>query len=80
MLKDLTNNETQQKFYKTNLNEVRISFYNRQARNSQVASSARFNNIMSSIDIDGNEVPEEIDIDEDGEQQEDDNFAQSMPA
>jgi hypothetical protein len=30
LLKDLTNADTQSKFYKTNLGEVRISFYNRQ--------------------------------------------------
>jgi len=36
---------------------------------------------MSSIDIDGNEVPEEIDMEEEVENDDDnDNFAQSMPA
>jgi DNA-binding protein YbaB len=60
---------------------VKISFYNRQNRMSQISSTTRFNNVMNSIEMEGNEVPEEIDIEEDGEQEDDnDNFAQSMPA
>lgn len=83
LLKDLTNIDTQQKFYKNNLNEVKISFYNRSQRNNAVNSSSnthRFNSMMHSIDhMDENEVQEDIDI-EDNDEGDLDNFAQSMPA
>jgi hypothetical protein len=43
LLKDLTNSETQQKFNKQNLNELKISFYMRSQRNN----AARFNNAVA---------------------------------
>jgi hypothetical protein len=56
-LKDLTNLDTQQKFNKTNLNEVKIAFYNRTNKSSNIRQSG-FNPLE---DVNANEIPEDID-------------------
>ncbi len=83
LLKDLTNLDTQQKFNKTNLNEVKIAFYNRTNKSSNVRTSG-FNPL---VDDNTQEIAEDIDYQDDNQgfdDEEDDycdrDFAQSMPA
>ena len=56
LLRDLTNSETQQKFIKQNMSEVKISFYNRRG-----GTMIRQSTVQNPLEISAEEVPEEID-------------------
>lgn len=70
LLKDLTNLDTQQKFNKTNLNEVKIAFYNRTNKSSNVRSSG-FNRL---VDDNTQEIAEDIDYQDDNQGFEDEEY------
>jgi len=67
LLKDLTNIDTQQKFTKQNLSEVKIAFYNRRG-GGLVRQSA----VQNPLEMSAEEVPEEIDYQEDDKDDDDD--------